>query len=31
VWDILAAPSKRREFAVTLEGYDDGRFGIVIR
>lgn len=31
VWDILTAPAKRREFAVTLEGYDDGRFGIVIR
>jgi hypothetical protein len=31
VWDLLAKPTKRREFAVTLEGYDDGHMGIVIR
>ncbi len=31
VWDVLAGASKRREFAVTIEGYDDGRLGIVIR
>ena len=31
VWDVIAAPSKRREFAVRIEGYGDGRIGIVIR
>ena len=31
VWDVLAKPTKRREYAVTLEGYDDGRLGIAIR
>lgn len=31
VWEIIASPSKRREFAVRIEGYGDGRLGIVIR
>lgn len=31
VWDIIAAPGKRREFAVTIEGYGDGRLGIITR
>ncbi|MFP3906280.1 MAG: hypothetical protein ACLFWR_04565 [Acidimicrobiales bacterium] len=30
-WDVLANPTKRREYAVTIEGYDDGHLGIVIR
>lgn len=30
VWDVLASPRKRREFAVTIAGYHDGRLGIVI-
>lgn len=31
VWEVLASARKRREFAVTIDGYDDGRVSIVIR
>jgi hypothetical protein len=31
VWELVAAPGKRREFAVTIDGYGDGRLGIIIR
>lgn len=31
VWSVLADARKRREFAVTIDGYGDGRLGIVIR
>lgn len=31
VWEVLATARKRREFAVTIDGYDDGRLSIVIR
>jgi hypothetical protein len=30
VWEILANPSKRREFAITVDGYGSGNMGIVI-
>ncbi len=30
VWTILANPEKRREFAVTLDGYGSGNLGFVI-
>ena len=30
-WDLVAAPGKRREFAVRIDGYGDGRLGIIIR
>lgn len=31
VWTILAEPTKRREYVVTIDGYGSGRFGVVIR
>lgn len=31
VWGVIADARKRREFAVTIDGYGDGRLGIVIR
>jgi proteasome lid subunit RPN8/RPN11 len=31
VWDVLADARKRREFAVTIDGYGNGRLSIVIR
>lgn len=31
VWAILASPTKRREYAVTIDGYGSGQFGVVIR
>ncbi|QGG94631.1 hypothetical protein [Actinomarinicola tropica] len=31
VWDLVRNPGKRREFAVTIEGYGSGRLGIIIR
>lgn len=31
VWAILAAPTKRREYAVTIDGYGSGNLGVVIR
>lgn len=30
-WELVRNPGKRREFAVTIEGYGDGRLGIVTR
>lgn len=30
VWSVLVAPNKRREFAVTIDGYGSGRLGLVI-
>lgn len=30
VWHSIRNPTKRREFAVTVEGYGDGRIGIII-
>lgn len=30
-WEIIGAPTKRREFAVTIDGYGSGRLGVVIR
>lgn len=30
VWHAIANPSKRREFAVMVEGYGDGRIGVII-
>lgn len=30
-WTILGAPTKRREFAVTIDGYGSGKLGVVIR
>lgn len=29
-WEILANPNKRREFAVTMEGYGSGTMGFVV-
>ncbi|MBK5223994.1 MAG: hypothetical protein JJE52_14205 [Acidimicrobiia bacterium] len=31
VWEAIASPSKRREFAVTIDGYGNGRIGVIIR
>jgi translation elongation factor EF-Ts len=31
VWEILAAPTKRREYAVTIDGYGSGHLGVAIR
>jgi hypothetical protein len=31
VWTILASPTKRREYAVTIDGYGNGQLGVVIR
>lgn len=31
VWEAIENPSKRREFAVTIEGYGSGRIGVIIR
>ena len=31
IWDVLTAARKRREFAVTIDGYGNGRLGIVIK
>ena len=30
-WELVRNPGKRREFAVTIEGYGDGRLGIITR
>lgn len=30
VWTVLASPDKRREFAVTIDGYGSGHIGFVI-
>lgn len=30
VWALVEEPGKRREFAVTIEGYGDGHLGVIV-